>query len=81
MGSPGALRESGPAGALGPSGALPWALQVLCGDRAVSGPQQIRKKNYFSTSGNIKYLNLSFCYQKKTILKVSKLQRHENYYL
>ena len=31
LGSPGALRRSGPAGALGPSGGLPWAFPWALG--------------------------------------------------
>ena len=62
----GALRGSGPAG--------PWALVGPCGDRALVGPLQIRKNWYFQPQ----YLILNHCYLKKTILKVSRLRRHEN---
>ena len=52
LGPSGALRGSGPARALGPSGALPWALRGPCGDRALSGPQQIRKEKRCTPSKN-----------------------------
>ena len=54
MGRPGALRGSGPAGALGPSGALPWALAG-----ALLEPLKIRK-NECSTSEDIDYLKHHF---------------------